>query len=53
MKFENFKNITVDKETFNKIQNTYDFHFMINSGKYGYSKNKQIIDELNKDNKFM
>lgn len=48
-----FKKITVDKETFTKVQNTYDFHFMINSGKYGYSKNKQIIDELNKDNKFM
>jgi len=43
-----FERVKMDEKLLNRLQNAYDFHFMINTGKYGHSKNRQIIDELSK-----
>ena len=37
----------IDKDLLKQIQNAYEYHFMMSIGKYGFSKSKQIIDELN------
>lgn len=49
MEMKNFNNIKMDKNDILRIQNAYDAHFMNCLGKYGLTKNVQIINELNKN----
>ena len=43
-----YENVKMDDKLLKRLQYAYDFHFMINSGKYGYSRNRQIIEEISK-----
>lgn len=43
-----YERVKMDGKLLDRLQNAYDFHFMINTGKYGLSRNRQIIEELSK-----
>ena len=43
-----YENVNIETKILDRLQNAYEFHFMVNEGKYGYSRNRQIIDELSK-----
>jgi len=45
--FSDLDLFNIDKDLLKQIQNAYEYHFMMSIGKYGFSKSKQIIDELN------
>lgn len=42
------ESVDIDTKILDRLQNAYEFHFMVNEGKYGYSRNRQIIEELSK-----
>ena len=43
-----YERVKIDEKLLDRLQNAYDFHFMINTGKYGFSRNRQVIEELSK-----
>lgn len=42
------ESVDIESKILDRLQNAYEFHFMVTEGKYGYSRNRQIIDELSK-----
>lgn len=38
--------VEIEDSLVNKLQNAYDFHYMIHSDRYGINRSRQIIDEL-------